>query len=272
MRARTIVLGLLAWIPLTSVAADRGADGRFDQRRSRHFVLYQDVDIDGRSGWTGSIRFERDVLEVLEAAYDRMDAWLGLRPRHPVTVVVYDPAVFERDFAPWFRFPAAGFTHGTVRIRGDTRVTNELRAVLHHELVHAAFDQIAPSLELPGWLNEGLAEWFAARAASQRHLDAPERAALVQATRAGTLPSLDTLSPPSFAHLEPELAGIAYLESHAFVEFLVRRDGEPSLRELCGRMVRSRDVAGAVHRTYRAPLGELEDRFRREIGAGGSRR
>jgi len=58
-------------------AADRGADGRYDERRSSHFVLLQDVDIDRRSGWRGSRRFEIEVLDVLEAAFPGRCLWLS---------------------------------------------------------------------------------------------------------------------------------------------------------------------------------------------------
>ena len=59
----------LLWIAIlgASIAtADRGADGEYDERRSSHFTLYQDVDIDQTSGFYGSRRFELQVLDVLE--------------------------------------------------------------------------------------------------------------------------------------------------------------------------------------------------------------
>ena len=46
--------------------------------------------------------------------------------------------------------------------------------------MHAAFDAEAPSLELPAWLNEGVAEWFEARAVGQRRIGPRQRAILAQ--------------------------------------------------------------------------------------------
>src|SRR2546423_1267924 len=144
-------------------ARTRGADGEFEQRRSSHFVLHEDVAFDDANGLHGSRHFEQQVLAELERAYDALGEWLALRPQHRIDVLVYDPARFDADFAGRFRFPAAGFYQGVIRVRGDTQLTAPLSRVLHHELVHAALDAAAPTLWLPGWVNEGVAEWFEAR-------------------------------------------------------------------------------------------------------------
>jgi len=246
-------------------AGDRGADGRFDKRTSSHFVLYQDVDIDQSAGFHGSRRFEQQVLETLEEAYSALDQQLGLRPRRPIKVVVYDPIVFDQRFAGLFRFPAAGFYGGTIHIRGDTTLHVPLVRTLHHELVHAAFDAVAPSLALPAWVNEGLAEWFEARAVGKRLLTPSELAALSRASESGRLYSLAQLSGPSFGRLGPREAGLAYLQSYAFFEFLARHHGERSLRELCDRYLRVGDLARAFRRTYRTDLPALEERFAAEL-------
>ncbi len=253
-------LALSSGAPAVS-AADRGADGRFDTRRSSHFVLHQDVDLDRRSGWHGSVRFERAVLAVLESAHDRLDRLLGLRPKRPVTVVVYDPQVFEREFAPWLRFPAAGFYHGVIRVRGATQVTVGLERTLHHELVHAALHQAAPSYAFPAWLNEGLAEWFEARALGKRHPSGAELAILGEAWRRGRWLSLAQLSGPSFVNLDPDRAGLAYLASYAFVAHLADRHGERRLGELCDALLRTRRLERSVARVFGDDLEALEQGF-----------
>ena len=246
-----------------------GADGRFDKRTSSHFVLFQDVDIDDRHGIRGSRRFEQDVLATLEAAYVQLDAFLGLRPRRPITVVVYDPVVFDQQFAGLFGFAAAGFYEGTIRVRGDVAVGPQLASTLYHELVHAAFDAEAPSLVLPAWLNEGMAEWFEARALGKRRLDRGEVAFLVGAAEGGGLFSLAQLSAPSFGGFGPGEARLAYLQSYAFVDFLARHHGERRLRDLCRELVRTGQLERVVRRIYRADLARLETRFVAEYGARG---
>ena len=245
--------------------ADRGADGRFEKRTSSHFVLFQDVDIDETGGFRGSRRFEQELLSELERAHERLGELLGLRPAQPIEVVVYDPGVFEASFAGRFRFPAAGFYHGVIRIRGDVQVTLPLSRVLHHELVHAALHQAAPRLAWPGWFNEGVAEWFEARVGGQRHLGPGEVGALARARDAGAWLPLATLWAPGFGGLGPQAAQLAYLQSYGMIAHVASRFGERALRELCEEAARTRDVERALRRATRLGSAQLEARFLGEL-------
>lgn len=255
-------LGALVGMGLLAAAAsawDRGADGEFEKRTSSHFVLYQDVDIDETSGLRGSRRFEQQVLATLESAYAEADARLGLRPDRPITVVVYDPDVFDAEFAGRFRFPVAGFYGGTVHVRGAALMNEHLARVLHHEHVHAAFDAEAGGLVLPAWLNEGIAEWFEARAAGQRELPAAWRQQLAQWAAGGSLANLPELSARSFGRLGPDGARVAYLQSHAFIDYLVGLRGERALRDWVREIVRTGDIERATRRTFRRDLARLHE-------------
>ena len=247
-------------------AAERGADGTFDQRRSAHFNLYQDVDIDETGGFRGSRRFEQEVLDELERAFDRLDRLLDLRPGRRIDVVVYDAAAFDRQFNGRFRFQAAGFYHGVIRVRGDTRLTVELSRVLHHELVHAALDAAAPSLIFPGWVNEGGAEWFEARALGKRGLSSAERAALARLAEGGALLTLESLNTQSFAGMGAERARIAYLQSYALIDYLVRSYGERKLSNFYAELMRSRNLERALDRVYRLDSRSLETRYLADLG------
>ena len=247
-------------------AGDRGADGRFDTRTSSHFNLYQDVDIDQSGGFHGSRRFEQGVLAELERAYENLDRLLGLRPSRKIDVVIYDSAIFDQHFRGLFRFTAAGFYHGVIRIRGTTEMTVNLRRVVHHELVHAALDAAAPSYVYPGWFNEGMAEWFEARALGKRSLNGPEWSFLVQARKGGGLFSYQQLMAPGFGGLDQESARLAYLQSYAMIDYLARSHGERRLEEVVDGLVRSRDLNRTLRRVYRADLATLEARFFAELG------
>ncbi len=135
-RAFATVFALAAVCAGPAGASGRGADGDFDRRRSSHFLLLQDVAIDNYSGATGSRRFERAVLAVLEDAHDQLRKVLDVSPRQPVRVVIYDTDVFERDYGHLFRFSAAGFYDGAIHVRAGTQVTGPLVRTLHHELGH----------------------------------------------------------------------------------------------------------------------------------------
>ena len=182
-----------------------------------------------------------------------------------IEVVVYDPGIFDASFAGRFRFAAAGFYLGVIRIRGNTVVDTQLIRVLHHELVHAALDAAAPSYVAPAWLNEGFAEWFEVRTLGKRGLDPWEWNALRQAYREGALLPVGTLSRRSFAGLGPRAARVAYLQSYAMVDHLSRSHGEGSLREFCLSVVRGQDLSRSLRRVYRMDLATLERRFIDEL-------
>ena len=260
-----MVLALL-FAAVGAHARGEGADGNFEKRESSHFVLFEDVDLDETGGMRGSRSFEQQVLEGLEGAYDRLDQYLGLRPSRKLEVVIYDPAIFDRQFAGLFRFAAAGFYEGIIRVRGDDRFTHALSRVLHHELVHAALHAAAPSAVHPGWFNEGLAEWFEARAHGKRRLSSWELATLTRAHGAGQLFSFEALGVPSFARMSPGAAQLAYLQSYGLMEYLGRRHGERALREFCVEMVRTGDLRRTLRRVYRADLSDLEAGFVADLG------
>ena len=256
---------LLFSVPLSTVepaaALDGGADGKFTKRDSAHFVLLQDVDIDESSGLRGSRHFEQEVLRILEQAYESLDRTLHLRPPRKVRVVIYDSAIFDQNFAGLFRFPAAGFYGGVIRIRGDVLIHQGLVSVLHHELVHAALDVARPSLAYPAWFNEGLAEWFESRSLGKRGLSVGQYEFLASRAGAGQLFSLATLDTPSFGHLHPSSPLLAYLQSYAFFSYLGRVYGERTLPELVGRFIRTGDLNRSFKKIYRADLATLESRF-----------
>lgn len=261
---RLLVLAALLVVPAAQ-ARDRGADGQFSKRESSHFVLLQDVAIDETGGLRGSRRFEDDVLAVLEGAYTNVDKMLGMRPRRRISVTIWDPGVFDARFAGLFRFPAAGFYGDSIHIRGATVVSQQLVRVLHHELVHAAFHAESPSLVLPAWLNEGVAEWFEAYATGQRGIGSRQWAWLQTQARNGQLLSLAQLSQPSFSRMGPGTARVAYLQSFAFIDHLARRYGERRIRDLVREVMRTGDLDRVFRKTYRKGIAELEADWQTEL-------
>ena len=264
-RAAAVLLAAATSALAAPAAHAAGADGRFERRSSPSFVLYQDVGIDHRTGWRGSDQFEREVLASLESAHDRLRDLLGVDPRRHILVTIYDPAVFDAEFAGLAAFPAAGFYAGSIRVRGDVRLTPELARVLHHEYVHAALDAAAPSLALPAIVNEGLAEWFARRALGLPALAPAELQVLAAAARGDAWIPFDALLVQSFARFDPRAAALAYLESQAFVAHLVRRHGERSLLQFWRGLTRSGDLDRALARTFGRDLTQIEAELRSDL-------
>lgn len=259
------VMGLNA-LASPSAAWNDGADGRFEKRTSAHFVLYQDVDIDRHTGLRGSSRFEQRVLRVLESAYTRMSADLGLRPERKLKVYIHDAALFDQQFAGAFRFPVAGFFGNAIHVRGDVAVTTALIQTLYHELVHAALATAAPSVVVPAWMNEGLAEWFERRATGRGHLRPDQWSALGRLWHAGQWIGIERMSGPNLAGFSPDAASWAYLESYALAESLARKGGRDGLARLIREMIRVRNPVRALRQTYGLTPEQLEARLVAELG------
>ncbi len=260
-----IVLALAAMPTGSALARDRGADGVFERRTSSHFELFEDVDIDHWSGRDGTRAFETAVTDVLENAYDRVAEILDVRPGGRRRVVVYDPADFDRRFAQSFGFRAAGFFDGAIHVRGGVQVDARVARTLHHEYVHCALAAAAPAIALPGWVNEGLAEWFENLAVGKRSLSDGERAFLADAARRGLLPPLSVLETPSFAHQDGATAAVSYVHAYAALDVLARRRGDRGLRDFVRTLLRTRNVEAALRRTYSLDTALLDAALRAEI-------
>ena len=125
---------------------------------------------------------------------------------------------------------AGGLYDGTVRVPIEDlgREKSELTRVLRHEIVHA-FVAECGGRSVPGWLNEGLAQWL-----ERRELDVQQRAVASARTqlRGKTFLTLEELQ-KSLASLKDEAQiHLAYLQSLAFVDHLERNYGERVLYEL----------------------------------------
>ena len=63
----------------------------------------------------------------------------------------------------------------------------------------------------------------------------------------------------------PQRAYVAYLQSYALIDRLVRRHGERDLARFYGELIRSRNLSRALSRVYRLDLKTLEARFLEEL-------
>lgn len=103
------------------------------------------------------------LLQELEDAYGEFVNLFGHAPvergRPRIQVVLYRREGFDRvtGLGDW----AGGAFDGTVRIPVEDLARQErgLRSVLRHELVHAFVLEVGGG-GVPGWLNEGLAQWL----------------------------------------------------------------------------------------------------------------
>lgn len=198
-----------------------------------HFQLSYDGD-------SGSLRSAAPwILEQLESAYLDFAEVFGSFPvesgRGRIRVVLMARTQFDAatGLGDW----AGGAFDGTVRIPVDVPLApaahGRLSHVLRHELVHA-FVRAVGGVQVPGWLNEGLAQRL-------ERSSRGERAVALQVARAQiqgqTLFPLKSLEGGLGAWDDPLDIAKAYAQSHAFVAFIEEQYGLQELIEMvtaCG--------------------------------------
>ena len=218
--------------------AERG----FWTDESDHFLLRYD-------GERGELlnRGHYLLLNDLEAAYQDFGELFGRffveagRPK--VEVLLYRRQEFTEltGIGHW----AGGVFDGTVRIPIEDldRERKTLTGVLRHELLHAFVKEVG-GRGVPGWLNEGLAQWVEAP-----FLD--DRGARVRRARAklkgASLFSLEELAGSLATWRDEERIARAYAQSVAFVAYLEHHFGERLVIELIEGYGVDRDGAQTFH-------------------------
>ncbi|MSR61098.1 MAG: hypothetical protein EXS08_01450 [Planctomycetes bacterium] len=215
-----------------------------------------------REDWTeGSDRFElsfdkerkdllhhsHEVLEQLEESYEYLKGWFGTDPMAggpPLRVVLYDPEQFDRltGLGDWAGGVFDGVLHISVR---DLTSGEGWRAVLTHELTHAFVQAVAGS-DVPGWLNEGLAQLMEKRAGLV--------ASMAARLRGQELYPLERLVGSLAGWDDPAAIARAYAESLCFVDYLRASFGDEALRRMLAGLARNQTPAAAFLEWSTVPL------------------
>lgn len=208
------------------------------------------------------------VLDHLERAYGDLRDWFGADPviadgRPKIRVVLYDRSGFDHltGLGDW----AGGVFDGTVRISVEDLAAERSgwERVLRHELVHAFVYEVGGA-SVPGWLNEGLAQWLedessgtAARA---------NNVARARAKLEGQVPfPLERLQGSLAAWDDERAISLAYAESLVIVDAITRHYGEEALRRMVRACGEGRDLAEAFELYAGVPLEFVVTTLRDEL-------
>jgi len=225
-------------------------EASFDQRVGRRVILYTPADHPAAAQLAreGVARVDREVERLAEA--------IGFLPPEPLPVVVYHEREFREvtEEDPFLR----GRYDGKVRfyVAGADPWAPLFLQVLRHELVHAILRAYIVH-PLPGWLNEGLATFLAAqyRPAYRRRIE--------RAARADGLWTLAELDRGGFDDDEVERRALAYAQSFALADLLLRRLRREGVQQLLVEIASGRPAGEAVVAALGfADLDELEARYR----------
>jgi tetratricopeptide (TPR) repeat protein len=229
---------------IAQAEGERRVDERYHQRGGHHFTLR----------YVGEVREElgREILALLERAYEEVGYDLNHYPRREVEVVIYSDVDFQTvtDLPAWVlgAFDERG---GRIRIpiRGLMQ-TSDLRGLLYHEYTHVVVRDLTGG-RVPTWLNEGLA----------LHLQRTPMDGTVETVRQlavqGTLRSLASLEGP-FVGLSGAEAYVAYASSYAATKYFIERWSLWDAQWLLRRLGEGASFEGALREATRLTPAEFE--------------
>lgn len=174
------------------------------------------------------------VMEKLEVIYLEFGELFGFFPveegRPKIRVVFYRREQFDAvtGLGHW----AGGVFDGTVRLPVEDlgRETRRIEVVLRHELLHA-FVQEYGGKSVPGWLNEGLAQYLETSSAGRRATDV--NVARVKLAGHELFP-LERLQGSLATWKDPGEIRLAYAQSLALIAYIARQYGDRVVYEMVG--------------------------------------
>lgn len=208
--------------------------------------------------------FARDVLETSQAALERLAREAGVTIEFPVKVVVYNSKA-DMQRAQAFRgetFEEQIVTLGTVVEQDILLLLGSdpgLEITIFHELTHIVLGQATdnPFVEMPAWLNEGLASYNEGdvRSGYDRAVD--------RACASNTLMPIRWLAT---AATSPDRVTLFYAQSRSVVRFLLEEHGQEKLLALLQKIKEGNLIDTALEEVYRFDQDGLEDRWREWLG------
>ncbi len=201
--------------------------------------------------YDGDDAFGSRALAIGEKGIANAAALLGVTETEPVDFFIYDStAPFYDALGPGTRENVGGLANAQIRTLFALITPDEINAswvgtVIPHELTHLVFNTatVNPFHSPPRWLNEGLAVYLS------EGYTADWRSTVASAVSSGGVIPLDGLV-GQFPTTADQFA-LAYGESVAAVDFMIRTYGQPALVKLV------RSYAGGVSddEAFKAALG-----------------
>ncbi len=276
---------LLACAAALSVSASAAAGAQSAPRawldwrtvETEHFVFHYSAEY---REWTVSL------ARRMEGVRDQVQRLVGYSPPPRVHVVVDDPAndangyAFTPLDAPtivlWPTPPDPREEIGNSRVWQEMLATHEYAHIAHlarpsRNRFKRFIWSLSPiplgpiAMKAPRWVLEGYATYVEGRVTGSGRPNNAWRAALLrQFALEGRLPTYGQLSSTGGGW---ESGSFAYLAGSAYLEWLVRRQGDSSLVALWRRMtaVTDRSFEQAFRGVYGAPPAELYGRFTAEL-------
>ena len=228
-------------------------EGNFRRAASQNFEVSYPPHITGNE--------QQRVLTVLERAYrDIGRRMANAFPPAPIQVIVYTAEDFSQ--ATQLGDHVGAVYDGKIRIpvqdaQGNSLDSDELERRLYHEYVHVVVRYLAGD-HVPWWYNEGLAETLS------KELSTRDLEMLRRAEAGGNLYSLADLEGGQLGRMGADELRLAYVQSHAAVDYLWRRFGASGMINYLAAIDRGADGAEALREAYNRTHDALEQEVVRE--------
>jgi hypothetical protein len=238
-----------------------GNDG-MRTRANRRFVMKY---FNNNRDFGQRAEYEGRVVAALEEAYEHTRGLLGEAREAPVDVILYTREEFRTHQGASMARAAGGlYSDGAIRINGGAELTDQTKATLVHEYVHAAVDEFCGNgYRVPTWLNEGLADYVKWRYMGG---DGPPLLignALRGAAHSGRLPSLTALSQGML--IQTADPGLAYATSAVAVQELMRRGGASRLLTLLREVCKGTPFEQALQSHYGLSVAKLDEELKASL-------
>lgn len=230
---------------------EQKASADYENTATRHFLIRYD-------GGTADSNLVRELTDFLEKECRDLSAQFDFYPSTPIVVVLYPAQQYYNvtDAPVW----SGGANDGKIKlpIKGLNSLTDELRGVLTHELTHSFID-LKTSGNCPVWLQEGLAQY-----SEGKRINPEGNAALSTLITKNQLPSIIKLE-GSFRGANRTVAGVLYLESLGFTQFLVERYQFYMINSLLEELSKGVTTAAAFENAYSIPLSQIDANWRHSL-------
>jgi len=236
---------------LESVGKERKAAEAFEKNASPHFLIRYD-------GGAADPGLVQEMSEFLEETYQELSNRFETYPSDPFIVVLYPRETFfdVTDMPAW----SGGANDGKIKlpVKGLTSISEQMKSVLTHELTHS-FVRFKTSDNYPVWLQEGLAQYQ-----EGKRLGMDQSAVLSSLIQRNQLPPIERLS-GSFLGASSQVAGVLYVYSLAFTEYLLDQHPSYQMNELLAELGKGIDFVEAFESVYQTPVAEIERQWRSEF-------
>ncbi|HNW59757.1 MAG TPA: peptidase MA family metallohydrolase [bacterium] len=205
-------------------------------------------------------RFADESLRVLQQAREEIQHDLGITHQDTLRVIIAPSRAIFREYfqghlPEWtqaFAIPAAA----TMIVRSPRwdRPEASFRQSLVHELLHLLLHQRIGTRELPRWLDEGMAIFYA------EHAEYENKSALSRALATGSLIPLEEID--SVLEFDQNRAQLAYQESYSAVRYLLATYDSEALRTLLSGIAAGEDLDALFLRATGSTQAEFEREWR----------